>query len=352
MRAIRAWWLMSLILVGTVSPAAAADLIYRPRPSGRSHEERVRLEEVLATADGQPLVKVADMQIGMALSYYHMALEQHRRELAWLRTRVEFLLLESAANRRGLTVTDLLKAEVKPGPVPEDRVAQLLKETDRPAGSQLTPQERHYLEQERLMVARRQYLDRLWHEAKISLKLSEPEPPLVPVGESAASPVLGPALSPVTIVEFCAFTSPQCQSVWVVLRDTAKRLGPQVRIVHRDSPVAQSPGSLPAALAARCAQRQGRFWAYADLLYANSEKMTMAALKEHAATLGLDGQAFGRCLDQQETAPEIEADLAEARRLGLPGLPALFINAVYVPVTSSPEQIARTIGQQVGQASR
>jgi protein-disulfide isomerase len=86
-----------------------------------------------------------------------------------------------------------------------------------------------------------------------------------------------------------------------------------------------------AAQAARCAGRQGQFWAFHDLLYAsqrgyNSGNFSAPRLKTFGQQLGLEPAGFDSCLDQGEDLPAIQQDLAAARAAGLTATPVFLLN--------------------------
>lgn len=85
------------------------------------------------------------------------------------------------------------------------------------------------------------------------------------------------------------------------------------------------------AYAAECANRQGKFWQYHDKLFDEWRgefvgTYTKANLKKFAADLGLDTATFNRCVDNDETASVIQAEIAEANRTGIRGTPTFLIN--------------------------
>ena len=89
--------------------------------------------------------------------------------------------------------------------------------------------------------------------------------------------------------------------------------------------------SFDAAYAAECANRQGKFWEYTDQLAIgwqgeNAGSFTKDNLKKWAGLLKLDTAKFNGCLDNQETKPVIDADIAEARSLNVRGTPTFFVN--------------------------
>jgi len=87
---------------------------------------------------------------------------------------------------------------------------------------------------------------------------------------------------------------------------------------------------MPAAMAARAAYEQGKFWEYHDKLFANQQKMTHDDLVRYAREVDLDVSRFESSLTAARTKPVIDADAAEAKSLGATGTPAFFINGRYL----------------------
>lgn len=141
-------------------------------------------------------------------------------------------------------------------------------------------------------------------------------------------PRLGPATAPVTIVEFSDFQCPHCatfhQETFPALRTL---YGDQVQwiFVNRFFPAAH-PMAESAALAAECATRQGKFWEYAEGVFANQAELDRDLLFEQAEEVGLDEAAFRQCLESGVTASEVAADQAEGDRLRVDGTPTFFVN--------------------------
>jgi protein-disulfide isomerase len=89
------------------------------------------------------------------------------------------------------------------------------------------------------------------------------------------SPFKGAATAPVTIVEFSDFHCPFCKRVLPTLAQIESQYGDKVKLIFRDYPIDQlHPGARKAHEAARCANEQGKFWAYHDLLFANAPRMS------------------------------------------------------------------------------
>jgi protein-disulfide isomerase len=148
--------------------------------------------------------------------------------------------------------------------------------------------------------------------------------------ERGPGPSKGGAAAPVTLVEFSDFQCSYCRKFW---RDTLPgieekyiRTG-KVRFVYRHL-VVLGPPSLEAAIAAECADEQGKFWPYHDRLFASGGVFALSegSLKGYAAELGLDTTRFGQCLAAPQTKEKVETETLVGRAIGMTGTPAFLIN--------------------------
>ncbi len=81
------------------------------------------------------------------------------------------------------------------------------------------------------------------------------------------------------------------------------------------------------AEAAHCAQDQGQFWAYYNLLFANyTGPFTRPQLEGYAKQLKLDMTVFGQCLDTHKYRAFIIDSTQQGRSMGFKIIPTLVIN--------------------------
>ena len=99
-----------------------------------------------------------------------------------------------------------------------------------------------------------------------------------------------------------------------------------LRIEWRDFPY-RGQESVNAAVAARAAQAQGRFWEYHDLLYDSQfsgySDENLIALGRRA---GLDADRFERDYENARYEPFVRADFQKGLDVGVNGTPTYFIN--------------------------
>jgi protein-disulfide isomerase len=142
-------------------------------------------------------------------------------------------------------------------------------------------------------------------------------------------PMKGNKDASVTIIEFSEYQCPFCKKyidetysqIVENYVDTGK-----VNYVFRDFPLDFHDQAKPAAMAAECADEQGQFWEYHDLLFANQNKLSADNFKQWAEDLGLDTEQFNDCVDSEKYKSEVEKDLADGQSYGVQGTPGFFIN--------------------------
>lgn len=149
-------------------------------------------------------------------------------------------------------------------------------------------------------------------------------------------PFKGDPDAPVIIVEFSDFQCPFCsrffQQTLSQLEENYINTG-KVKFVYRDLPLdSLHPNARPTHIAAECADEQGKFWEYHDILFENQGQWNRLAsedlensLKQYAQDLSLDVPSFETCLSSDEIADEVNKDVLDARSYGATGTPTFFI---------------------------
>ena len=99
-----------------------------------------------------------------------------------------------------------------------------------------------------------------------------------------------------------------------------------MRLVAKDFPLPSHRQARLAVEAARCAGVEGRYWAYHDRLFAEQGRFGEDQLIAYAVELGLERDEFARCLRERRFSRAVEADVAQARALGVRSVPAFLIN--------------------------
>jgi protein-disulfide isomerase len=156
----------------------------------------------------------------------------------------------------------------------------------------------------------------------------------------------------VVLVEFSDMQCPHCKLQADLLKQNLLKTFPtQVRFYYMDYPLVQiHPWAKAASMAGRCVFRENpqSFWEYHDWVFAHQESLTPETLKSQAMEWAksqkeLDALQLSRCIDDKATEKEIDANIAQARELGIDGTPTLFINGRRIPAGTDWPSIKRVI---------
>ncbi|HEX2618904.1 MAG TPA: thioredoxin domain-containing protein [Phototrophicaceae bacterium] len=156
-------------------------------------------------------------------------------------------------------------------------------------------------------------------------------------------PAFGPETAPITIVEFsdfnCAFCTKFATETLPRLRET---YGDDVRYVYRDMPIIGGNISVGTAIAAECANDQGKFWDYHNLLFSNSQARSQEAYVNFASELGLDANTFTTCLSDKSKSDEVMLDMLDGQGLDIRGTPAFYVNGRFIS-GAQPFEVFQTV---------
>ena len=151
----------------------------------------------------------------------------------------------------------------------------------------------------------------------------------------ATDPTWGSRTAPVTIVEFADFQCPFCARAEPTLALIRKTYGPdRVRIVWKHSPLPFHANARPAAEAAagvHALAGDDAFWRFLDLTFHHPDDLgedAYVAWAQQAGVRDVDGLRAG--MRSHAWAAKVDADLAEARELGVNGTPTFYVNGISV----------------------
>ncbi|BAH39644.1 putative oxidoreductase [Gemmatimonas aurantiaca T-27] len=183
-----------------------------------------------------------------------------------------------------------------------------------------------------------------------AMKNSKPTPielaPGTPLPQ-AQGYLYGDPNAPITIIEFADFECPGCgQFATVQEPDLRKRVFDAGLANFRfyDFPLTSiHRNTLAAHLAASCANEQGKFWEYHDLLFEGQYDWNSQAASNprkifdgYVTKLGLDAAKFGECYDSQRNLAQIQANAAAGSERGVNSTPTIIIgNKVYSPAPTA-----------------
>lgn len=152
------------------------------------------------------------------------------------------------------------------------------------------------------------------------------------------APAIGDAAAPVTLVMFTDYECPFCSKADATVNELRKQYGKKLRVVVRSFPLAFHKHARAAAIAARAAGEQGKFWEMHARLFRDGKKLDDAAIERIAAELDLDMDKFHTAMKSRAMSDAIDRDQAIGRSLDVRGTPASFVNGQRVegaqPITA------------------
>jgi protein-disulfide isomerase len=155
----------------------------------------------------------------------------------------------------------------------------------------------------------------------------------IPVDINRDGRTLGSLTAPVTLIAWEDFQCPFCREAnngaLSQIIDTYVKAG-QVKVEYRHFAFLGDE-SVAAAQASECANDQGKFWEYHDIVFANQEGENRGAfadsrLKQMATRIGLDREAFDSCLDTTKYKSAVQAETSAGRTLGIKSTPMFYVN--------------------------
>lgn len=133
----------------------------------------------------------------------------------------------------------------------------------------------------------------------------------------------------VSLIEYSDFECPFCKRFHKTAKEIVDAYDGKVNWVYRHFPLAfHNPGAQMQAEASECAAALGgndAFWKYTDTIYerttSNGEGFPIEGLVPLAREIGLDGDAFGKCLKERRFEARVSEDFEEGVRIGIRGTP-------------------------------
>jgi protein-disulfide isomerase len=161
-----------------------------------------------------------------------------------------------------------------------------------------------------------------------------------------------------SVVEFADY---QCPACGIFAAKTESLLEKEfietgkVRYAFRDFPLPQHQNAKIAAQAAACANEQGRYELFKDILFrgqaawsSSLESVVKKQFGEYAAASGVNLARFTDCLSSNNAAEAVAQDMALASQIGVTSTPSFVVNG-YLFAGALPIEAFRAILDKVGQ---
>jgi len=139
------------------------------------------------------------------------------------------------------------------------------------------------------------------------------------------SPSWGTDGAPITIVEFADFNCSNSLQAVEPLNEIRQKYGDKIKFYWRNYPVVKE-NSVELALAGVCADRQGKFWEYHDIMFARQGVVSIGDLEDIAKEIGLNIDKYRICINHSLSMSQLRKDFYAAQDGQVKGTPTFFIN--------------------------
>ena len=182
-----------------------------------------------------------------------------------------------------------------------------------------------------------------------------------PIGKYIVAPTvgdqditIGSADAKVKVVAYTNFQNPADKANYTdVITQMLKDYGDKIQLAIKNYVPASATQANSAAIAASCANEQGKFSAYADKLFASQAAWGAAKdttlLKTYAQQAGLDANAFNTCLDSKKYQDSIAQNLTDGQSFGIQATPTMFVGTQIETGAVKYDDVKKAIDAQLAQ---
>jgi len=121
------------------------------------------------------------------------------------------------------------------------------------------------------------------------------------------------------------FQCPYCGSFHPTMNKIMTEYKDKVRWVYRHFPLSFHPNAQPSALASECASEQGKFWEFADAMFANQDSLGDEYYKKLATDNKLNINKFNDCYTSKKYLSKIQSQAQTGGAAGVDGTPGTFV---------------------------
>ncbi len=139
-------------------------------------------------------------------------------------------------------------------------------------------------------------------------------------------PIQGENTSQIAIYLFADYESDNIANVVDILNKLYQKYPQHLYLVWKDLPLPKHYFARGAALAARCALDEDKYWAYNQELLKNQDALSLKLYENIAQKLKMNTANFLSCYKSGKYLTDIEDNIREAYVLDVKDVPTIFIN--------------------------
>lgn len=314
----------------------------------KKEEPILKKSEVIAKVNGKEITdKELEDFLGIALMMKHQEIYQLKRSA--LQDLIFIKLQEEKAKSENLNLDQYYEKYVinAASDPTEEEVNKFYEQNKSRMGNMgeedAKNQIKNYLKSQKIQETENSLKDKLFKEAKVETFIKPPKMELSKGNE----PKKGKDGSPIVIVEFTDFQCPYCSRAQATLEKIFTDYPDKVQLIFKDLPLDFHKQAKDAHIASQCAQEQGKFWEYHDILFKNQSQLFPDKLKEYAKQLELDMDKFNQCFDTRKYEKYVNESLDQAQSLGITGTPTFFVNGRIVRGAQPYETFKQIIDEEL-----
>lgn len=139
-------------------------------------------------------------------------------------------------------------------------------------------------------------------------------------------PLKGDNTSPVAIYLFADYELEEVGEIIKTINELLKKYPQDLYLVWKDLPLPKHYFAKGAALAARCALDENKYWEYNQALLNREEDLSLDLYRQIAKDLELNLDNFLACYQSGKYLTDIENNVREAYVLDVADIPTIFLN--------------------------
>lgn len=145
---------------------------------------------------------------------------------------------------------------------------------------------------------------------------------------SSADPIAGLSTAKIIIVVWSRFDNNDAKNFSAKLPEIKNKYGDDLIIVWKDMADPNNTQEIggAAAMAAHCANEQGKFWEYHDKLFANIDNLKAENFSAWAQELSLDTTVFDRCVAEKSSLAIVTNNYYYAKNYNISSTPTVYVN--------------------------
>lgn len=140
----------------------------------------------------------------------------------------------------------------------------------------------------------------------------------------ADDPIIGPENAELTIIEFGCYVCEFTAKAEPVIKEVIDHYDGKVNFQFQTIVIPDHKYSYTASLAAGCAQEQGKYKEFHELIFEQKE-VTNESLNKIAEEIGLNMEQYDQCMKEEKYKERIERDTQAGTDAGIQGTPTFFV---------------------------